>query len=323
MWSGAGMRIGQDPRVIQALDAWAEIAPTLGLDPAGFRSKLIWDKADATRSHVVVRLIGPQRLILKMVERGPAEETPAQTAVAIRAAHAALQSNPRAHVPDVLFANDNVMVMTEAAGKTLEAQLRSGRAHGPLLRRAGAWLAAYHGAGEVEPRTYRPHFMLDHIAQKADAVRAGMRKVAELDLFLACCDALPDRALAGQMTLSAPKHGDFNTRNLLLGPEGETALDFKPPSSAPVGFDIVRMLMDYAELHQPAGADLLLQATQDAFFKGYTLVGPDDPAVRFLPHVQLLNDWMAIPHQETQRSWRQAARLAGIVTLASQSLGRP
>ena len=318
------MVMGRDPRVKQVLSAWAGIAPSLGFDPDAFRARLIWHKDDQTRSHVVLRLTGPRRLILKQVFRAPDDDPLSDAVAALRAAHARLAVSARAHAPDVLFADAAVVVMTEAVGKTLEDHLSGGRAT-PLLRRAGAWLSAFHCAGDLEPRTFQPRFMLGHCARLAEAVRRGARTVPEPDLFLACCNALPARAVDGAATVSAAKHGDFNMRNLILGPDGETGLDFKPAATAPVGFDIARMLMDFAELHQPRdtlpAGTLVSQETLRAFFAGYMLVDSDDPAVRFLPHVQLLNDWCLIPAAPEQRSWRQRARFDGIVALAHNALG--
>ena len=320
------MGIGRDPRVKQALAKWAEVAPQIGQEAAAFRSRLIWQKDEPTRSHVVLRLTGPRRLILKAVFRAPADDPLHAAVSALRAAAERLSDHPKAHAPEVLYADDTLVIMTEATGKTLEAHLTAGRAHGPLLRRAGAWLAAFHGASAMEDRTYQPKFMLRHAENMARDVRAGKMSVAEPALFLACCDALPARAVHDMRTLSSVRHGDFNMRNLLLGPDGETALDFKPSSYAPVGFDIIRLLMDYAELHQPvadvpAGA-VLSPATLQAFFRGYTLVDGHDPAVRFLPFVQLLNDWRLVPADTSKRSWRQAARMDTIAALAKNALAQ-
>lgn len=316
--------IGRDPRVKQALAAWAEIAPGLGLEASAFRSKLLWQKDERTRSHIVLRLVGSRRLILKMVFRAPADDPLADAVSALQAAYARLDRSPNAHAPEVLFVRDDLVVMTEAKGKTLEEHLRSGRAHGALLRRAGAWLAAYHSASEVEHRTYQPRFMLQHAEKMAVGVRNGAIHVVDPDLFVACCDALPSKAIVDLPTVSAPKHGDFNMRNLLLGPDGETGLDFKPATTAPVGFDIARLLLDYAELHQPVsdlGAGMVLSSdTLGAFFQGYTLISADDPAVRFLPFVQVLNDWRLIPVAPSKQSWRQKARMTGIRALAQNML---
>lgn len=320
-----------DPRMKQALDEWAQIAPDLGFDPRQFRAKLIWQKDEPTRSHIVIRLRGPRGLILKRVFTAPSGENPNQSIAAQKNAHERLKPNDKAHAPEVLFANDtgDIVVMTEASGKTLNDHLSGGRAHGKMLKRTGAWLAAFHASSETEERKYQPRFMVVHTERMASGVEVGQISVADPQRFISCCGLISQRAAdaTDQATISATKHGDFNLRNILLGPNGETGLDFKPQSSAPVGFDIARILMDYAEIFQPGerlepGA-LLSKGTLDEFFRGYDLVTRDDPAVTFLPFVQLLNDWRLIPSDPARRSWRQTARYKAITALAQNGFGVP
>lgn len=319
-----------DPRVKQALGEWAQIAPALGFDPAAFRSKLIWQKEEATRSHIVLRLKGPRALILKRVFKAPKGEAMDDGVAAQRAAFDRLADYAKAHAPEVLFASDtgDIVVMAEASGKTLNDHLTAGRDHAQMLKRTGAWLSAFHSSGQVEERTYQPRFMVGHATRMADAVESGDLIVADPQRFVACCRLVPRLAEAAtdQKTISASKHGDFNLRNILLGPDGETGLDFKPPSSAPVGFEIARMLMDYAEIFQPpleTKNRVLSDETLDAFFDGYDLVKRDDPAVTFIPYVQLLNDWRLIPARANKRSWRQKARYDAITRLAQNGFGVP
>ena len=316
--------MGTDPRIQQALAEWASVAPGLGLDADAFRSRLIWQKDEPQRNHIVLRLSGPRALILKRVFTAPQDAGLPEALAAQSDAFTRLESLPNAHAPEVLFASSDgtFVVMADASGKTLNDHLTTGRAHPQLLRRTGAWLSAFHRSGDVETRTYQPRFMVGHVQRMAQSVTDGKTKVALPKLFLACCGKIPEIAERSndQQTVSTIKHGDFNLRNIMLGPQGETGIDFKPLSTAPVGFDIARMLMDYAELFQPMdqvqpGA-LLSDATLDAFFKGYDLVGQNDPAVRFVPFVQLLNDWRLIPPHAARRSWRQSARMDMIETLA-------
>lgn len=321
MWLFEDMNLlGTDPRLKQALQEWAQIAPTLGLEPSAFKAKLIWQKDEKTRSHIVVRLKGARKLILKRVFATPDDAELAGAIDAQRDAHMRLEAYEQAHAPEVLYAarDGHTVVMAEASGKTLNDHLLAGRPHDQMLRRAGAWLDAFHRSGETETRTYQPRFMVRHAARMREAVLDQSMTVALPDLFAACCAQIPNIAGAceGQQTISATKHGDLNLRNLMLGPDGETGLDFKPPSSAPVGFDIARLLMDYAELFQPDGDGLLSDETMDAFFDGYRFVGRDDPSVRFVPYVQLLNDWRLIPAIPAKRSWRQTARMQRIEALA-------
>lgn len=319
------MRVmGTDPRIQQALAEWAGVAPGLGFDPGAFRSRLIWQKDEAQRNHIVLRLTGPRALILKRVFAAPKDAGLPEAIAAQADAFVRLKRLPNAHAPEVLFASPDgtFVVMADASGKTLNDHLTAGRAPPQLLRRTGTWLSAFHRSGEVETRTYQPRFMVGHVQRMAQSVSAGKTKVALPDLFLDCCGKIPEIAeqSTDQQTVSTIKHGDFNLRNVILGPQGETGIDFKPLSTAPVGFDIARILMDYAELFQPVdevkpGA-LLSDATLHAFFKGYDMVGRNDPAVRFVPFVQLLNDWRLVPANAARRSWRQSVRMDRIETLA-------
>ena len=308
----------------EALAAWAQIAPGLGCAPCAYKAKLIWQKDEPARSHVVIRLKGPRPLILKQVFKAPEDAGLAQSVAAQQDAFDRLRDHADAHAPEVLFTNDDgtLVVMAEATGKTLNDHLTAGRKPVDMLRRTGAWLAAFHGSSPPEVRTYQPKFMVAHANRMADAVTEGRLSVALPDLFVHCCRGLGSYAekAEGQQTLSTIKHGDFNMRNVLLGPDGATGLDFKPVSTAPVGFDIARILMDFAELFQRSrdlspGA-VLSEETLAAFFSGYDLVGLDDPSVRFVPYVQLLNDWRLIPPDPQRRSWRQTARMTAIERLA-------
>lgn len=321
------MSIGhQDPRLKTARDTWAEIAPSLGLAPDAFQLKVIWQKEEPDRSHMVLHLNGPRRFIMKMAFRHRPTDPPRPALDALRAAHARLKPFDKAHAPEVLYASDNgdVVVMTEAVGKTFEEHMSAGRNPAPLLRRAGAWLACFHQGGDIETRTYQPRFMLDHIRRMVNNVQSGALVVPQPDLFVEYGEFVPRLAVEEKTTISADRHGDFNLRNLMLGPEGETGLDFKPVSTAPVGFDIARFLTEFAELFQPVDSlspgDILSDHTCRAFFSGYSMVSEDDPAVQFLPYIQLLNDWRLIPVGAAQRSWRQSARFDAIVALVRNAM---
>ena len=319
----------KDPRMKQALGEWARIAPDLGFDPVIFRAKLLWHKNEPTRSHVVLRLRGPRSLILKRTFAHQSDSNLNRIVAAQTDAYSRLRPYPKAHAPEILYSSDSgdLLVMQEALGKTLDDYLRLARAPAPLLKRAGAWLAAFHESCDTEKRIYQPHFMITHCERMADKVEAGKVSVADPTNFMACCRMVRGKAKTAtdQETISATKHGDFNLRNIMLGSDGETGLDFELLSTAPVGFDIARILMDYAELFQSdedlVPGQLLSSVTIRAFFGGYDLVSQNDPGVAFLPFTQILNDWVSIPSDPQQRSWRQEHRYGGIVRLVRAGFG--
>lgn len=318
----------KDPRITTALAEWHEIAPDLGLNPSAFRAKLLWQKEESNRSHIVLRLASPDRkLVLKRIFK-PSNNSRTRESLAMqqRAAQA-MAGLDGLLVPQVLHVSPDgaLGIMQHVPGKTLNDHLEAGKPAEIMLRRAGKWLGAFHGAFETSQRTYQPQFMVRHMARVSATVEADMTSLPERDLFLRCAERIPAIAdrFTGQRTVSAQKYGDLNLRNILIGPDGVAGLDLAPDSSAPVGFDIARLLMDYAELFQPPGdpvrGSLLSEATLEAFFQGYRLVGMDDPAVGFLPYVQILNDWRIIPVRDQDRSLRQSRRLAMILHLAEHA----
>ncbi len=315
-----------DPRIDQAFDEWRAVAPSLGMNADAFRHELIWQKNEAGRSHVVLKLHGPggRKLIMKKLFLAE-QHSRARDSINFQAqVSQAMGSSTRFQVPNVLYAADDgaLSVMEFLPGKTLNDHLELGRAPARLLRLSGRWLDRFHRSFPTEKRQYQPHFMVNHILRLAEGVEDGKIQVADAPLFLRCCAEIPGIAerFVGQETISAIRHGDFNLRNILIGPDIVAGLDFSPQGNAPAGFDIVRLLLDYVELFQdPAGlqpGQLFDPSTLRPFFKGYQLVGPQDPAVGFLAYVQFLNDWRTIPANMENRSFRQLRRLACIRQLA-------
>ena len=302
------------PRLNEALAAWADIALQCGIVPDSYQPEQIWQKDESMRSHVIIRLTGPKRLILKKVFVAPPNVDLAKVVSAHRNAGLRLQAHSKAHVPEILYSSPtgDCVLMYEVAGMTLRRHLAAGFPHAPLLRRSGEWLSAFHGASPVHPRRYQTGLWAKRIRHMAERVENDTLRVVQPDLFLACCRKIPDIAkdFAGQQTICGKKHGDFNLGNLILGENGVTGLDFESESIGPVGFDVTRLLTEYAISFQDrrslAPGQLLSDENLDAFFGGYELVDRSDPAVRFLPFVRLLNLWQMVPvHPWYKRAHRE------------------
>lgn len=316
-----------DPRIAAAATTFGVLARRCGLEPEGFTNRLIWQKHEAGRDHVVMAFVdGHRRLVLKQDFGGSDAGLRPKIEMQARASEA-LRNHPTAHAPEVLAQDAGAVLMAAAEGETLDELIATGSDPLPLLTQAGAWLAAFHRALGTEARLFQPKFMLNHMATQSALVAKGLLRVAEPDLFLAACAQLADRAQPhlNKPTVSAVRHGDFNLRNLIIGPDGATAIDFKPEQTAPVGYDIARLLVDYTSLygnpHTASPAGLLDQSVRAAFFSGYDLVDPGDPSADFLIWVQLLTDWRAIPADPERQSLRQMQRLAMIIALARRGFG--
>jgi Ser/Thr protein kinase RdoA (MazF antagonist) len=130
-------------------------------------------------------------------------------------------------VPEpVLHEPDLHAVFTEAvAGPSLSWLLDEDQ---EAARRAGAWLARFHGCGAILPRTQRP-------AKQARALAArGIRETTLASLAAALVPAL--RALP---TSRLPTHGDFASADVLVPPEGPTVvIDFDQAAMGDPAFDV-------------------------------------------------------------------------------------
>ncbi len=177
-----------------------------------------------------------------------------------------------------------------------------------LLRRCGVWLDAFHRSQEVDTRKFRPaRIVQSHEAQR-DAILAGDMSVAAQPLYLKGIRKLAEIApkYAGAPTVGAVQHGDFHLRNLIIGDGQLAGIDFTKGNTAPVGYDIAKILLDFTALFRDPTdlkpGQIIHDATLDAFFDGYTLVGRDDPSVAFLLYVRILSTLLTVPAKKWQRT---------------------
>ncbi len=112
-------------------------------------------------------------------------------------------------------------------------------------------------------------------------------------------------------------------RNLIVSEDRVAGIDVTKSDGAPVGFDVAKLLLDYASVIE-AGEDasaghILSRDAKDAFFDGYTLVGPDDPSVNFLIVPRVLATLMRIPKQADKRSQANRRTLKVLRTMCDKA----
>jgi Ser/Thr protein kinase RdoA (MazF antagonist) len=308
---------------------FARLMAQAGRDPAGHGLSRVWRKRTATQSHDVLRYDGPcGGLILKRLHP-PSDAARLLTAVTAQARAAQAIAGAAESVPEPLAfdAEARAVLMEAAPGQTVYDLLDRGGDAADLLRRAGRWLAAFHRAGGTEARVFQPRYMRDHTAHLIRQHAAGEITLARPRAFArhgAAVIALAG-AYEGRKTLSAPTHGDMHLRNILLEGPRSWGIDFSASHTAPVGFDIARLLLHYTGVFGdiealPPGAVLAPELLR-AFFEGYDLVGPEDPSVGYLMRVRILMDWAAIPARRSARSTGQTRRLQRLARLAERALG--
>ncbi|MBO6898528.1 MAG: phosphotransferase [Shimia sp.] len=306
----------QDVRIDAALQDFLRLQRELGLPDGPVTHDLLWQKKDH-RSHIVLRLdCGGKSYVLKRVFGADDFDQLIQIAQAQVDASNAMGNARRMRAPKVHYVSEDgaVLLMDHVTGNTLDTLLYRGRDAKSLLKRSGRWLATFHRVMDRRKRPFRPEQMVAHIDRLSCQIESGSRRVTAPERFLRCASQIPERAaqFADQTTIVARRHGDMNLRNLIFAQDGLYGIDFHPPGYMPVGFDIVRLLLDYAEIHQNNIAlkpgTFLCYDVVSSFFEGYRLIEPDDPGFQFLQPVRLLLDWCAIPADPEDRSWRQQDR---------------
>ncbi|MEP1767244.1 MAG: phosphotransferase [Sulfitobacter sp.] len=268
-----------------------------------------WIKDDRNRLHIVQRydLAGDVSLVLKYAQRPVNHDEFGRILDAHLGAQTALSGDGVNIVPEVLAQDrkGQAYLMRHVAGDTFLDLCRAQEDHAPLLRRAGAWLSAFHAGTRKEKRAFQPKFMVKHMQKLVGQMQAGERRINGQKQFIAYAQNIAAHvgSAEGHQGTIAAKHGDLNAHNLLMSDETTAAFDFLGADPAPVGYDIARFLQSYSQMvgdldDLPKGY-AVPKTAWDAFFDGYQLVGREDPTVAFLTKVQVLTDWNRMQDKTT------------------------
>lgn len=163
-----------------------------------------------------------------------------------------------------------------------------------LVQKAGVWLDAFHRSSNLENRAFQPKFTLGYYNRMRGKIRSGERSIAAQPLFLKGIAHLNEIApgFADRQTVASRPHGDFHMRNLIVDNKRISGFDVTGEGRTPVGHDIARLLLDYTANCRPVDevpeGEVATPDAVEAFFDGYTLVGPDDPSVQFLLRARIL-----------------------------------
>ena len=177
-----------------------------------------------------------------------------------------------------------------------------------LLTKCGAWLDIFHRSQGHETREFRPKHTLRHYQNLRTQIETGDSKTVARSLFLRGIDKLTEVApsVAGVVTIAAMQHGDLHLRNLIWNNGQIAGIDVTKDRAAPVGYDIAKILLDFTTVFRSddglAAGQIVHRDTFEAFFKGYTLVGPDDPSVRLLLYSRILATLKTVPAKQKERT---------------------
>jgi aminoglycoside phosphotransferase (APT) family kinase protein len=300
-------------RIAAGLAHWPALAAQAGLPTDGWTPRLLASRKDGKGNRIVLRLdhaLHPPVVCKQSLN--PADIAATRSTVRSQtAASRALAGNPDAGVPAIVASlpEQGVFAMTAVDGETLALLAEPGPPP-DALRRAGIWVDAFHRIGPVEPRSFQPRFIVNHLLR----LRDGPRAIAQRGRFGALVDRLAARAPAvtGAATVSSLRHGDLNARNILIAPDRVWGIDLAGAETGPVGYDIARLLVDLAERipdTEPAGIGA-------GFFTGYSLTRADDATIPFLILARLLSNWAGMPAEEERMTLLQTLRFHRIRALA-------
>lgn len=176
-----------------------------------------------------------------------------------------------------------------------------------LIELCGEWLNAFHCASAT-----RCKFPIDakmnayaHLSQQLEAddvqittkhiVLRGIQKLQQLV-----------GGFANAATVSANQNGNFQMANLVYEGHQLTYNGNSTDQPAPVGNDIATFLLNYTLFSQDmniiGSAKLISEVVIAAFFRGYTLVQPNDPSFQFTVYTELLDALIEIPMNRSERT---------------------
>ena len=324
--------MNQAEQIAGAMAIWPRLAEAAALPRAVPKVAPLLVRSDDKGARLVLALESAGRqLILKQEEPAAAGEKAhfTQSLAAQESARLRLAGNTQGlRVPKVLafLPEQGIALMErldgEPAAHLLEkAESRNDRRD--VLAACGRWLGEFHRATSGgAPRPYQPRLVLEHLRAQRTLIGQGQLKVADPRFYLQLSTLVEAAAIefTGQPSRHARRHGDFSLRNILIGGSRVGAIDFKPEQTAPVGYDIARLLVDYTALYGDHGkipdGQLLQGPDRTAFFRAYDFAKQEDAAVGFLMRVQLLSEWVRIPANEEQRGLMQILRLQGLTETA-------
>lgn len=305
---------------------FSTLAAHAGLDGGVYSCGTEWIKNEENRLHIVQRYDGDEvtSVILKhaFLPSDPAEFP--QILAAHQQAYNALENRDDVAVPKVLAQDvaQQAYLMEFSHGTTFLDLCRGAEDHGPLLRKAGAWIAAYHAGTFKEERAFQPKFMARHMLHLVNQMECGERKIHGQKKFIELAKKLTSDvgSAEGYIGKVSAKHGDLNAHNLLMSDHATTGFDFMGKSDAPVAYDISRFLLSYMQFvgdvdALPAG-HVLPPDMMDAFWEGYDFINSNDPTVKFLMKTQVLTDWNRLSGGVNVQS---SVRFARIKKIARQA----
>lgn len=315
--------------------AWADTLGTLGFPTKGWDVSTLSRRDDPHISRISLLVSHAQKgmFTFKFQLRPQAEQDFADQYAMQEQTFKSFPQSETLGVAEPVFvdASQHVSLLRYMAGDTLTHAMHDAaedvEKQLDLLRQCGQWLDAFHRSAPTDARPLQPKFTLNLYGNLKSQITSGETKVAVPDLILKGIETLFEQApvFEGKPTMAAVQHGDFHMQNLIYDGVRLSGIDISKNQVAPVGYDIAKLLLDYTIDMRGAGdlssGQVVPEDAIDAFFDGYTLVGPDDPSFRFLIIARVLGTLNLVPANPSERSLGKERTLSLLTPIAQTAFG--
>ena len=316
--------LNADTALANAEASWVGIAPRLRVNATAYTLSVVRTRLTGKAKRIVVRLDAPEQpsFILKMNLEGVDQNHFENSVTAHRRAAEIFAGHKDLCVPKLIHVDEReqLILLEHVPGYNAHDALSlatspSDRAY--ILGACGRWLGHLHQSTFVRKNKINPNAMKKFVEAQKDRVDAGTLKVPNPSLFVACAiETLKVAESArGKETALAATHGDMNLQNIILGPNGTFGIDFGAVHNAPIGHDLARFFVNFANYHFPDAASAndpsWLAVDHNSFFEGYGLEYQDDPSFHYLMRTQVLKEWTSIPKDAESRNTLHKRRWKG------------
>ncbi len=309
---------------------WPKIASDLGLDGTDVRfwRMKVNSRFEDRRCVLGVKLTDGRVVILRADFEEERMNRFARIVDHHRAAAQGLKDVVGVSVPQILWqdAKHCFIAMEFAPGETAFRELElcdfglGDRAQ--TMERIGDAVAKLHNCSSTQRRQFWPKHNLERVAQRAQAVRSGVRPIRKKAKFLGLCAYLhrAGRRARGVSFEGAIEHGDMHLRNILVTEDTVSFIDFANHANSVPQNDIANLWLANCPDHlaQPGmdvGYGRIAQADLTAFAKGYGRDVSIDPVFQFCFAMRLFKVWQRLPTPGEQMDQRAQAMAVGLVSV--------
>lgn len=322
--------IDRDEIIENVMSIWPELVQRAGFEAADYSPIILKVRTVIGASRVVILLLGEgvKNLVLKTEYPVPSGDNFQNNIEGHIKAYKVLVDVENLHVPKLLLADEvtESQLFEYVPGRPVHelfemAELGFEDRH-KLLAQCGQWIGGFHTGTFVRLNPINPDVMLNSMADLVKNVESRAHEVPRRGMFLECAAKIPalGEAIRGQKTRISATHGDLHLRNLMIDGEDVYGIDFSAMHNVPTAHDVALFLVRFGSYFyddlQPDATEPFSAGDLDAFYRGYGEEHRQDPAMKYLLPIQLLNEWARIPKDKTQRIKTAQKRLHGILKMA-------